>query len=188
MVRTFSKLADLHYLMGNYPRALDAVHEVLALDADNPQATGLRDRILDGPPLPAPEPWRYDYGYCGGYAPHYPIVRPYVTGVRYYSSIGLGIATTRPVYRYPAGFLHEKVILVDDDLAGVGTVNFDNRSFAINFEVTLWFAGGRMIEDVDRMLQADFAAAAPFTAEKRRMVAIWRRFIGEAARLFSPLL
>ena len=43
------------------------------------------------------------------------------------------------VYRYTKGFLHQKVILVDDKIAGVGTVNFDNRSFRINFEITLWF-------------------------------------------------
>jgi cardiolipin synthase len=92
------------------------------------------------------------------------------------------------IYRYPEGFLHEKVILVDDELAGVGTVNFDNRSFAINFEVTLWFAGGPMIGEVAAMLEKDFAAAKPFTPETRRMVAVWRRFVGEAARLFSPIL
>lgn len=92
------------------------------------------------------------------------------------------------IYQYPEGFLHEKVILVDDTIAGVGTVNFDNRSFAINFEVTLWFTGRQMIADVAAMLEADFAVAKPFTAERRRMVAVWRRFIGEAARLFSPIL
>lgn len=92
------------------------------------------------------------------------------------------------VYRYPEGFLHQKVILMDDEIAGVGTVNFDNRSFAINFEVTMWFTGKKMIADVSRMLETDFAAATPFTAENRRMVALWRRFIGETARLFSPIL
>jgi cardiolipin synthase len=92
------------------------------------------------------------------------------------------------IYQHPEGFLHEKVILMDDEMAGVGTVNFDNRSFAINFEVTLWFAGGQMIQDVSKMLEADFAAATPYTAETRDQIAVWRRFIGEAARLFSPIL
>ncbi|HHY48250.1 MAG TPA: cardiolipin synthase [Alphaproteobacteria bacterium] len=92
------------------------------------------------------------------------------------------------IYQYPEGFLHEKVILMDDEIAGVGTVNFDNRSFSINFEVTLWFIGRKMVSDVIRMLEADFAAAKPFTAADRKSVAVWRRFIGEAARLFSPIL
>ena len=45
---------------------------------------------------------------------------------------GLGIK----FYEYRPGFLHEKVMLVDDDLSTVGTPNFDNRSFRLNFEVT----------------------------------------------------
>jgi tetratricopeptide (TPR) repeat protein len=46
-IRTFVKLADYYYLAGSTPRALDAVHEVLALDPDNRAAEGLRERILD---------------------------------------------------------------------------------------------------------------------------------------------
>lgn len=92
------------------------------------------------------------------------------------------------IYQYPEGFLHEKVILMDDEIAGVGTVNFDNRSFSINFEVTLWFTGRQMIADVTTMLEEDFAAATPFTAADRKAMAVLRRFVGEAARLMSPLL
>jgi cardiolipin synthase len=92
------------------------------------------------------------------------------------------------IFRYPEGFLHEKVLLADDAIAAVGTVNFDNRSFSINFEVTVWFADGPMIGKVAEMLEADFAAAAPFTAEDRRAIPVWRRFINEAARLLSPIL
>ena len=41
------------------------------------------------------------------------------------------------VYRYQGGFMHQKVLLMDDHIAGVGTANFDNRSFRLNFEITL---------------------------------------------------
>jgi cardiolipin synthase len=100
------------------------------------------------------------------------------------SMIGHGIS----VYRYLAGFLHEKVILVDDEIAGVGTVNFDNRSFTINFEVTLWFTHPDMIAAVARMLEADFEAAHKTTIEQVRAQWWIMRFIGSAARLFSPIL
>ncbi len=36
-------------------------------------------------------------------------------------------------YRYRAGFLHQKVMLVDDELGVVGTANLDNRSMRLNF-------------------------------------------------------
>ena len=38
-------------------------------------------------------------------------------------------------FRYMDGFLHQKVVLVDDEIASVGTANFDNRSFRLNFEI-----------------------------------------------------
>ena len=93
------------------------------------------------------------------------------------------------VYRYPSGFLHTKAILVDDRIAGVGTVNFDNRSFRINFEVTMWFTHDKMISDVEKMLKKDFAAAKKVDLEKRgTRPSPVMRFMTEAARLLSPIL
>ena len=45
---------------------------------------------------------------------------------------GLGIQFAQ----YAEGFMHQKVMLVDDDVSFVGTHNFDSRSFVLNFEVT----------------------------------------------------
>lgn len=92
------------------------------------------------------------------------------------------------IYRYTQGFLHEKVILVDDKIAGVGTVNFDNRSFRINFEVTLWFTHPQMIAAVDHMLEEDFAGSMLLTTQERARQGPAMRFLSEAARLFSPVL
>jgi cardiolipin synthase len=92
------------------------------------------------------------------------------------------------VYRYHGGFLHEKVILIDDKIAGVGTVNFDNRSFAINFELTLWFTHPEMIIDVDEMLTIDFESAYQTTIADIQNQSFVRRFIGQAAKLLSPVL
>ncbi|MCA1297457.1 cardiolipin synthase [Stappia indica] len=92
------------------------------------------------------------------------------------------------VYRYKAGFLHQKVILVDDEIAGIGTVNFDARSFRINFEVTLWFTHQRMIEAVDAMLARDFAEARATTSSDLSSRSYAFRLVAQAARLFSPIL
>lgn len=40
------------------------------------------------------------------------------------------------LWAYQKGFLHQKVVLMDDDIATVGTANLDNRSLALNFEIT----------------------------------------------------
>ena len=40
------------------------------------------------------------------------------------------------LYRYDNGFLHAKLVIVDDTLASVGTANMDYRSLTDNLEVT----------------------------------------------------
>ena len=54
------------------------------------------------------------------------------------------------------GSLHQKVFLVDDDLAGVGTANLDNRSLRLNFEITLAFADRNFAKEMETMLEEDF--------------------------------
>ena len=92
------------------------------------------------------------------------------------------------IYRYGDGFLHQKIILVDDEITGVGTVNFDNRSFAINFELTLWFTAPQMISDVEAMLNIDFSNSRQTTAEDVARIPLYLRFVGQAAKLLSPML
>ena len=43
------------------------------------------------------------------------------------------------VYEYGPRMLHSKALLCDDDLAIIGSANFDHRSFRLNFEVSLLF-------------------------------------------------
>jgi cardiolipin synthase len=60
------------------------------------------------------------------------------------------------VYRYQAGFLHQKVWLVDDDCALIGTANLDNRSFRLNFEIGIIGNDRVFAAQVESMLLADF--------------------------------
>lgn len=90
-------------------------------------------------------------------------------------------------YRYQPGFMHHKVILVDDDLAAVGTANFDNRSIRLNFELTLIFADRSFAATVHRMLEEDFANCRPATAEEMNSKPIWFRFAVRLARLMAPI-
>jgi len=90
------------------------------------------------------------------------------------------------LYRYTKGFLHHKVMLADD-AAAVGTANFDNRSFRINFEITVLAEGPEIAEEMSSMLRRDFerchgARLADF--ESRRW---WHRALARAARLTSPI-
>jgi cardiolipin synthase len=63
------------------------------------------------------------------------------------------------LFRYHRGFLHQKVMLIDDRLAAVGTANLDNRSFRLNFEITAFSTDSRFVTRISRMLEADFGGA-----------------------------
>ncbi|MEM1404470.1 MAG: cardiolipin synthase [Pseudomonadota bacterium] len=92
------------------------------------------------------------------------------------------------VYRYQPGFSHQKVFLMDRELAGVGTANFDNRSFRLNFEITALVHDEKFCDEVEAMLTADFAKSRQVTAEEIDDKPFWFPFASAAARLMAPVL
>ena len=90
-------------------------------------------------------------------------------------------------WRYKEGFLHEKVVLVDDRMAAVGSMNMDNRSFRLNFETMAVLFDGRAARAVETMLLADFAKAEQL--DKALHEQPFKIRVGAPiARLFGPLL
>ncbi|MDV7141892.1 cardiolipin synthase [Tropicimonas sp. TH_r6] len=91
------------------------------------------------------------------------------------------------VWRYDAGFMHQKVVLVDDEIASVGTTNMDNRSCRLNFEATVLVFDPRAAEAVKEMLEDDFARA--YLLETDLNAQPWQRRVGAPfARLLAPIL
>jgi len=64
-------------------------------------------------------------------------------------------------FRFQNGFLHQKVMIVDDTLSAIGSANLDNRSFRLNFEVIGIVSDLAFNEEVSRMLEADLAQSKP---------------------------
>lgn len=90
------------------------------------------------------------------------------------------------IWEYKARMLHSKTLVIDDHCAMVGTANFDNRSFSLNFEVMAVVYGPTLAEALTRQFETDLRQAAPVRKGAKR--GFWQR-LGEAgARLFSPLL
>lgn len=90
--------------------------------------------------------------------------------------------------RYQPGFMHSKVILVDDDMAAVGSANLDNRSIRLNFEVTLLTVDKDFAARVASMFETDFEKAVLVPAADFESRPIWFRAVARLARLCSPLL
>jgi len=91
------------------------------------------------------------------------------------------------IVRYLPGFLHQKVILIDDEVATIGTVNLDNRSFRLNFESTAIVASARFAEQVEQMLERDFRHSREMTLEEIRRMPLWLRLASRLAYLLAPI-
>jgi cardiolipin synthase len=102
----------------------------------------------------------------------------------YQNTIPLGIQ----LYRYTAGFMHQKVFLVDSTCAAVGTANLDNRSFRLNFELTFLNYDRSFIDQIDDMLQNDFTLSRKAALEDYIKKPFYFRLAVRFASLLSPIL
>ena len=90
-------------------------------------------------------------------------------------------------FRYERGFLHQKVMLIDDDLATVGTANLDNRSMRLNFEHTMVLADHALASEVEAMLESDFDNSSEIKAESLQQDPWWKNAAARGARLLAPV-
>lgn len=90
-------------------------------------------------------------------------------------------------FRYTDGFLHEKVMLIDDQVATVGTANFDNRSFRLNFEITVAVADGAFASQVEKMFEEDFRQAREMAPDELEKKFIGFKLAVRLARLTAPI-
>lgn len=105
-----------------------------------------------------------------------------------YSYLEVMLASGVRVYRYQEGFLHQKVFVVDDSWCSVGTVNLDNRSLRLNFELTVLVFDHAFTQQVSAMLEVDFGASRRIDHEELESLSLPMRTASAVARLFSPVL
>ena len=77
---------------------------------------------------------------------------------------------------------------MDDHIAGVGTANFDNRSFRLNFEITLLVDDPNFAGKVSAMLEADMQHSIEVTLKDIEKKPWWFPLAMGIARLMSPVL
>jgi cardiolipin synthase len=83
--------------------------------------------------------------------------------------------------------MHQKVMLIDDETAAVGTANFDNRSMRLNFEVTVLCIDREFAGEVGGMLEEDFHHSRPAAPEDYTGRSLPFRFAVRAVRLLAPV-
>lgn len=91
-------------------------------------------------------------------------------------------------YRERNGLMHQKVVLVDDELAYVGSANLDNRSLRLNFEIGAWVRDRDVAMKIRDLLEADFARSDRLDVGSVDRMPAPRRFASGLARLMAPAL
>ncbi len=92
------------------------------------------------------------------------------------------------VLLYQAGFMHQKVILVDRSAVALGTMNLDNRAIYLNFETMILIHDQAMADKVEKMLEDDFLSCHYLGVEPRPFIRKLVGMRGNATRVLSPLL
>jgi len=98
------------------------------------------------------------------------------------------MAANAKVYLFEKGWLHAKMLVVDETLAAIGSFNMDVRSFHLNFEIGAFFYEKESIKAIAQSIYSIQRESKLLDREKfaRRNRAV--RFLEDTCRLFSPLL
>lgn len=92
------------------------------------------------------------------------------------------------VYLYNKGFLHSKIIIIDDFMASIGSANMDLRSFKLNFEVNAFIYDNKIIEEIKKDFIVDLDDSEELEKIKFESRNNFIKIKESIARLFSPLL
>ncbi|MBU3620764.1 cardiolipin synthase [Polynucleobacter sp. CS-Odin-A6] len=92
------------------------------------------------------------------------------------------------IAEFKGGLLHTKSLLIDQRIAIFGSVNFDQRSFRLNFEISLLVYDRNFCANLEKLVQSyleqsDYVDPAVWARRPS-----WQRYLENAAHLTSPLL
>jgi cardiolipin synthase len=92
------------------------------------------------------------------------------------------------IHRHSDSFLHAKHMSVDDDIALIGSSNFDIRSFALNAEVSVLIYDRSVVAQLRRVQDGYLRHTDCVTIAERRALRLPQRALENLARLTDSLL
>lgn len=92
------------------------------------------------------------------------------------------------IYEYRPGFVHAKMVVSDDDVAVVGTINMDFRSFYLHFECGTVFYSGNIPLQVRADIEQCIECSREIDEEWIRRMPWPASIAASILRMFSPLL
>lgn len=91
------------------------------------------------------------------------------------------------IYEYTPGFIHSKNVISDDELAVVGTINFDYRSLVHHYENAVLMYQTESIADIKQDFEDLFDISKEISLETLQN-SWYQRLLKEIMQLFAPLL
>lgn len=92
------------------------------------------------------------------------------------------------IFKYHGGFLHEKVMVMDDEVSSIGTANMDIRSFELNFEVNALIYSSQMAIRMKEKFELDCQTAEEIDYQEFLKRPFKEKILESTSRLMSPLL
>ncbi|WP_431030552.1 cardiolipin synthase [Lysinibacillus sp. LZ02] len=105
-----------------------------------------------------------------------------------YSYAGQLLNTGAKIYHYDKGFIHAKMIVVDDAISTVGTANIDVRSFSLNFEINAFIYNHAISHNLAEIFEKDILDCTELTMETYENRPLRVKFKESISRLLSPIL
>ncbi|MFJ8237713.1 cardiolipin synthase [Ureibacillus sp. NPDC094379] len=105
-----------------------------------------------------------------------------------YSYVGNLLKSGAKVYIYEKGFIHAKMIVIDDEASTVGTANIDVRSFSLNFEVNAFLYDHQISHELAEIFEKDIFDCTELTIERYERRSFIIKFKESISRLLSPIL
>lgn len=92
------------------------------------------------------------------------------------------------IYTYQKGFIHAKTLVIDREIAIVGTANMDLRSFDLNFEINSIVYDKELALELHHAFYEDIQDAKMLEANMWRNRPKYRQLLDKVVGLLSPLL
>jgi cardiolipin synthase len=92
------------------------------------------------------------------------------------------------IYEYQNGFMHSKIIIVDNEFASIGTSNMDMRSFHLNFEVNAFLYKTESTNELVDDYLKDMKDSKQIFIDQFKKRSLLSRVVESTSRLLSPLL
>ena len=89
------------------------------------------------------------------------------------------------IYEFTPGFLHTKSLVADGEIALLGTINMDYRSFQLHYECGVAFYGAPVITDLMRDMKDVMERSALVDAARWGKRSWFRKMLEKVLRIFS---